>query len=101
MPQPSRYTRTAPMPRKEKHKMGEVHVKIRLTNYTDAEMAERGLLDPANIRSCEVDAIVDTGANRSAIPIGIAERLGLHVRQQGFAALADGRVVPASAAPSL
>jgi len=74
---------------------GEVHVRIRLTNYTDAENAQQGLLDPQNVRSCEVDAIVDTGSNRSVIPLHVAQQLGLHVREEGFAALADGRVVPA------
>jgi len=81
--------------------MGEVHVRIRLTNYTDAEIARQGLLNPQDVRSCEVDAIVDTGSNRSVIPRHIAEQLGLNIRQEGFAALADGSVVPAGVASAV
>lgn len=74
--------------------MGEVHVKVRLTNAGDVEMVERGFLDPAKIRSCEVDAIVDTGATRSAIPRHIADTLGLRTRREGTATLADGQRIP-------
>ncbi len=82
--------------------MGEVHVKVRLTNAGDVEMVERGFLDPAQIRSCEVDAIVDTGATRSAIPRHIAATLGLKTRREGTATLADGqRIVVGISGPVL
>ena len=48
--------------------MGEVHVKVRLSNAVDREMAAQGLLESDKVRSCEVNAIVDTGATRSVIP---------------------------------
>ena len=79
----------------ERDKMGEVNVRVRLTNAVDAEMAERGLLDPGQVRSREVDAIVDTGATRSVIPPEIAEEIGLRIRRETIATLADGRRVSA------
>jgi clan AA aspartic protease len=42
------------------------------------------------VRSCEVDALVDTGATRSAVPPEIVESLGLTIMAQAFGKLADG-----------
>jgi clan AA aspartic protease len=70
--------------------MGEVHVRVRLTNAADVAMAEKGLLAIEEVRSCDVDAIVDTGATRSVIPADIAARLGLRARREGVVTLADG-----------
>ena len=68
--------------------MGEVNVRVRLSNATDVDLAERGLLARDQIRACEVDALVDTGATRSIIAPGIAAQLGLTIRALGQ--LADG-----------
>jgi clan AA aspartic protease len=73
--------------------MGEVHVKVRLSNAEDIAMVDRGLLDPAKVRQCEVDAIVDTGATRSVIPQRIADQLGLPSHGESVATLADGRPI--------
>lgn len=73
--------------------MGEVHVKVKLRNGGDVFNMEQGLIKPEQVRSCEVDAIVDTGATRSAIPQHIVDLLGLTVSRQGNATLADGRYV--------
>src|SRR5262245_52704143 len=70
--------------------MGEVHVKVRLTNLGDLEMVKRGFLDREQVRSCEVDAIVDTGATRSVIPQKIADQLGVTSARETVASLADG-----------
>jgi hypothetical protein len=40
--------------------MGEVYVKVQLSNATDVELAEQGLLERASVRSCQVEALVDT-----------------------------------------
>ena len=74
--------------------MGEVNVKVRLSNAIDREMAAQGLLESDKVRSCEVDAIVDTGATRSVIPPLLVERLGLRILRQTSGMLADGRRVP-------
>ena len=73
--------------------MGEVRVKVRLTNAGDLEMVNRGLLDSRQVRSREVDAVVDTGATRSVIPSGIAAELGLTTGRQAVVVLADGSEV--------
>lgn len=82
------------MPQTKKEQMGEVNVRVRLSNATDADLAERGLMEPDQVRSCEVDALVDTGATKSVIPTDIAQQLGLTIRRQTFGRLADGSRVP-------
>lgn len=57
--------------------MGEVRVKVKLTNAVDEAMFRRGLLPEDKIRSYEADAMVDTGAVRSVLPSHVVERLGL------------------------
>ena len=71
--------------------MGEVHVKARLTNAVDAVLARRGTLASERIRSCEVNAFVDTGTTRTVLPAEVAERLGLAIRGQVAVGYADGR----------
>jgi clan AA aspartic protease len=70
--------------------MGEVHVTVRLSNATDLEMAEQGLLEGSAVRRCEIEALVDTGATRSIIPPDLVERLGLRIRRHAIGILADG-----------
>ena len=79
--------------------MGEVVVRVKLTNLVDAELAAAG--DPRVPRSVEVDAIVDTGAVRSVISQGISDQLGLRVKRQSTARLADGTVITAGVANGL
>ena len=74
--------------------MGEVLVRVKLVNAGDVFNMEQGRIKPEQVRSCEVDAIVDTGATRSTIPQHIVELLGLTVSGRGNATLADGRRVP-------
>lgn len=57
--------------------MGEVRVKVMLTNAGDEVLVRRGLLTADKIRSYEADALVDTGAVRSVLPINVVQRLGL------------------------
>jgi len=71
--------------------MGEVRVKVRLTNGSDQMLAETGGLDRACVRSCEVDAMVDTGAVRSVIPEAVARQLGVPSARLKTVAFADGR----------
>ena len=71
--------------------MGEVRVVTRLTNAVDEELVRRGLLSADQVRSCEADALVDTGAVRTVVPPHIAALLGLAFRGQRTAEYADGR----------
>jgi clan AA aspartic protease len=80
----------AGIPLKEED-MGEVRVKVRLTNAGDEVMAQRGFIRPAEIRSLEVEAVVDTGAVRCVMPAKVADALGLGIAGQRRAQYADGR----------
>lgn len=62
---------------KKEMAMGEVRVKVKLTNAGDEIMVRRGLLTADKIRSYEADALVDRGAVRSVLPIHVVQRLGL------------------------
>lgn len=74
--------------------MGEIRIKARLTNAIDEALARRGQLAPDQVRTCEVDALVDTGAVRCALPPQIVQELGLQIRGQRVAEYADGRKEP-------
>jgi clan AA aspartic protease len=57
--------------------IGEVRVKVKLTNAVDEAMVRRGLLSADQVRSYETIALVDTGAIRSVLPAHVVESLGL------------------------
>ena len=57
----------------------EVRVKVRLTNAGDEAMVRRGLLTADKVRAYEADALVDTGAVRSILPVQVVQQLGLAI----------------------
>ena len=71
--------------------MGEVRVKVRLTNAADESNVRSGLIKPDQVRSVEIEALVDTGAVRCVIPASIKEQLGLRTTSRRRAQCADGR----------
>jgi len=71
--------------------MGAVRVKVKLTNAIDEALVSRGLLNPNLLRVCEAEALIDTGAVRTAIPVEVCEHLGLRIRSPEIAKYADGR----------
>jgi clan AA aspartic protease len=71
--------------------MGEVRVKVRLANAADDSLARHGQIQPAQIRSVEVEAMVDTGAVRCVIPLKLKELLGLATAFRKRVRYADGR----------
>lgn len=71
--------------------MGEIRVKVKLTNAADEGLFRRGKLPAESIRTYEADAMVDTRAVRSVIPVHVQERLGLESRGHRIAEYADGR----------
>jgi clan AA aspartic protease len=75
------------------NKMGAVYVTVRLSNATDLEIAERGLMGRDEIRSCVIEALVDTGSTLSIIPPDVAKALGLRIHRQATGVLADGNRV--------
>ncbi len=71
--------------------MGEIRTKVKLTNAVDQALVSMGKLTSSEVRHLEVEAIVDTGAVASVIPIHIVEQLGLIIRGHRVAKYADGR----------
>jgi predicted aspartyl protease len=58
--------------------MGKIVVTLKLTNWADKVLAERGFIPAEEVRSCVVDnAIVDTGATRTCLPADVIQQLGL------------------------
>ena len=76
--------------------MGEVRVKVRLTNAADESLARRGQLQPAGVRSITVEAVVDTGAVRCVIPNGvpIPDKVALPGTHEDFTIVFAGRYAP-------
>src|ERR1700722_5864282 len=71
--------------------MGEIRVKVLLTNALDEALHRRKKLKKAQIRRYEADALVDTGAGRSIIPAHVMDKLGVLSRGHRVAEDADGR----------
>src|SRR5687767_13667837 len=72
--------------------MGKVMTKIRLTNSADLENRDAGVLAPEQVRTREIEALVDTGATTLAIPQDVADALGLVERRKRRVRLADGTI---------
>ena len=71
--------------------MGEVRIKVKLSNVADQAAVAAGQLSPDQVRNVEADAMVDTGAVRSCVPAPLLERLGLKPYDKVTVELADGR----------
>ena len=71
--------------------MGEIRVKVLLTNSADEMANRRRKLKKSAIRRFEADALVDTGAVRSVIPLHVMQALGVMPRGYRMAEYADGR----------
>src|SRR5258708_4956139 len=71
--------------------MGEVRVKVKLTNGMDDSLNRVQQLPPERVRVCETEAMVDTGAVRTVVPPLVVQQLGLPIRGQRVAEYADGR----------
>jgi len=72
--------------------MGQVHVRVVLTNHREAVMAQFGQLDAHRVHHYETEALIHTGATRSVIPSAVADRLGLFRIRRTDAQYADSRV---------
>jgi predicted aspartyl protease len=71
--------------------MGAIRVKVVLTNCVDEALNRRKKLKKSAVRRYEADALVDTGAVRSVIPVHVMEALGVLPRGNRIAEYADGR----------
>lgn len=72
--------------------MGEVKVKVKITNNVDAVQLRQGKLARDQVRSIELEGIVDTGAVALTLPSHIVEKLGLTRMHKQVAQYADGRL---------
>lgn len=72
--------------------MGQVHVRVVLTNHREAVMAQFGQLDASRVHHYETEALIDNGATRSVVPSAVADRLGLFRIRHTDAQYADSRV---------
>ena len=70
--------------------MGQVTVRVILTNARELVMARLGHLAPEAVHTCEVEALVDTGTLRSVVPPAVAKALGLVRMGRSEAQMADG-----------
>lgn len=71
--------------------MGEIRVKVKITNSLDEALARRGQLPADKVRTYEADAMVDTGAVRTVIPVHVMQLLGVQERARRVVEYADGR----------
>jgi clan AA aspartic protease len=78
-------------PETAREEMGEVRTPVTLTNATDQVLVRRGMLSQAEVHSYKGDALVDTGAVRTVLPVHVVQQLGLAIRGQRVVEVADGR----------
>lgn len=70
--------------------MGEVRVQVKLTNAFDEKLARKGQISVEQIRVYEADALVDSGAVSSVLPIYVVQKLGLDLVRKERAEYANG-----------
>ena len=71
--------------------MDEVRVQILLTNAVDDALVRRGQMSTGQVRTEQVEALVDTGAVNCILPSFVADKLGLERPFHQMAEYADGR----------
>jgi len=72
--------------------MGKIIQRAKLTNSGDAAAVRRGLLAPDQVRSIDVDFLVDTGAAMLCVTSDIIKILGLEKLHEREVITANGRV---------
>ena len=71
--------------------MGEVRTEAILTNAIDEGMVRRGQMRPEQVRTYRADALIDTGAVKTVLPVHVVQRLGLAIVGERIAEYSDGR----------
>ena len=72
--------------------MGRVVEKVKVKNYVDVFQPSQGLLPEDQIRTVEVDAVVDTGATYLCLPPSVIAQLGLLYSHLSSVTTANGDV---------
>ena len=71
----------------------EIRTRVKMSNFLDEGLAERGLIEPDEVRSIELEeAIVDTGSTRLVLTGEMVDRLGLELVGEITAKYADNRI---------
>ena len=73
--------------------MGMVYAEVTLKNVKDEGLAQNGLIKPEDIRIATVSAVVDTGSMNLVITEELFQKLGLAVRGEKVALVANGQRV--------
>jgi len=73
--------------------MGTVYAEITLKNVFDEKKCEEKLIGEHEVRSVNVNAVVDTGAASLVINEELCQKLGLDIEIERNARVADGRRV--------
>jgi hypothetical protein len=66
--------------------------KIKLTNDYELTQAEAGALNASEVRTVEIEALVDTGATMMMLPADVVAQLGVPVKGHRKVRYADSRV---------
>jgi clan AA aspartic protease len=66
--------------------------KLKLTNAVDLAKVREGTLPPEQVRTVEVEALVDTGATMLVLPEDVVAALGLPELRRVRTGIADGSV---------
>jgi predicted aspartyl protease len=75
----------------QEHSMGKVTTTITVSNQIDQILAERGFIQPDEIRTLTLhDVLVDTGATRLCLPATVISQLGLTVQGEADVKTATG-----------
>ena len=70
----------------------EIRTRVRIWNFLDQALAERGIISPGEIRSVELEAaIVDTGSTRLVLTDDLVQTLGLPTVHEITVRYADHR----------
>jgi predicted aspartyl protease len=72
--------------------VGRIVVPMRVENLGDLELVVRGNLTADQVRSLEVEALVDTGAKYVGLPASLIKQLGLHYSYSKHARTAAGLI---------
>ena len=71
--------------------MGMVHTEITLKNSDDGALARRGHIKPEEIRTETVTAVADTGSMYLVITEELCQKLGLGIKEEKTASIANGQ----------
>ncbi len=70
----------------------EIKTRVRLWNYGDEVLSQRGFIPPEEVRSIELEeAVVDTGSTRLVLTRELVQRLGLPLVGEITVKYADSR----------